>query len=92
MYLLSKYKQKMVIKVCPLIKSNLNLFFASDTIEWTMKTLFFWWKLHIGQCTQVGQLFNQRQFCFIYLNETKKLSQILQIFGEKMKKIKGQFV
>lgn len=88
MYLLSKYKQKMVIKVCPLIKSNLNLFFASDTIEWTI----FVWKLHIGQCTQVGQLFNQRQFCFIYLNETKKLSQILQILGEKMKKIKGQFV
>lgn len=53
----------------------------------------FVWKLHIGQCTlKVGQLFNQRQFCFIYLNETKKLSQILQIFGEKMKKIKGQFV
>lgn len=52
----------------------------------------FVWKLHIGQCTQVGQLFNQRQFCFIYLNETKKLSQILQILGEKMKKIKGQFV
>lgn len=92
MYLLSKYKQKTVIKVCPLIKSNLNLFFASDTIEWTMKSLFFLWKLYIGQCTQVGQLFNQRQFCFIHLNETKKLSQILQIFGEKIKKIKGQFV
>lgn len=94
MYLLSKYKQKMVIKVCPLslIKSNLNLFFASDTIEWTMKSLFLCESYTLDNAPKlVNYLINVNSVLFT-LTRQRNFHIFFKFLGKKMKKIKGQFV
>lgn len=88
MYLLSKYKQKMVIKVCPLIKSNLNLFFASDTIEWTMKSLFLCESYTLDNAPKLVNYLIKVNSVLFTLTRQRNFHRFFKFLGKKWKRLK----